>query len=178
VAGRADLEGLEPRHPPTKTLAVVVAAGLAAALLAVLPSPAVAQLRQHRSDQAAQERTAQQVDSLARQAAAQARPGEDPAARQALVKELQKAASAARNAPDPQSAVAALSQAQQNLKQLQDPNLRSKQDAASQAGQALQQNPQAAKAGNALAQGDLKTGSQELKNLAQQLPSMSQQQQQ
>jgi chemotaxis protein histidine kinase CheA len=174
----ADLAGLESSRPPTKTLAVAAAAAVAAGLLAILPNSGVAQLRQHRADAAAQQSTAQQVDALARQAAGQARPGEDPAARQALVKELQKAAAAARTAPDPQSAVAALSQAQQNLKQLQDPTLGSRQDAASQAGQALRQNPQTARAGNALAQGDLKTGSQELKNLAQQVPGMSQQQQQ
>jgi hypothetical protein len=177
-AGRADLARLEPIRPPGRMLAVVAAAALAAGLLAVLPNPAAAQLRQHRADVAAQEKTAQAVDALARQAAGQARPGEDPSQRQALVRELQKAAVAARNAQNPQSAVAALSQAQQDLKQLQDPNLGSKQDAATQAGQALQQNPQAARAGSALAQGDLKTGSQELKNLAQQVPSMSAQQQQ
>jgi hypothetical protein len=177
-ARRADLSGLRPVRPPTKMLAVAAAAALAAGVLAILPNPAVAQLRQHRADVAAQEKTARAVESLANQAVGQARPGEDPAKRAALVKELQKAAAAARNAPDPQSAVAALSQAQQNLAQLRDPNLGSKQDAASQAGSALQQNPQAAKAGSALAQGDLKTGSQELKNLAQQVPNMSQQQQQ
>src|SRR5207302_2600266 len=177
-AQRADLAGLEPMRPPFKMLAVAGAAAVAAGLLAIVPDPAVSQLRQHRADIAAQQKSAQAVDALARQAAGQARPGEDPAARQALVKELQRAAAAAKSAPDPQSAVAALSQAQQNLKQLKDPNLGSRQDAGAQAGQALQQNPQAAKAGNALAQGDLKTGSQELKNLAQQVPSMSQQQQQ
>jgi hypothetical protein len=177
-ARRADLSGLRPIRPPAKVLAVAAAAALAAVVLALMPNPAVAQLRQQRADVAAQEKTARAVEALANQAAGQARPGEDPAKRAALVKELQKAAAAAKNAHDPQSAVAALSQAQQNLAQLRDPNLGSKQDAASQAGQALQQNPQAAKAGSALAHGDLKTGSQELKNLAQQVPSMSQQEQQ
>src|SRR5438309_7077581 len=177
-AGRADLSGLEPIRPPTKMLVVVAAAVFAAGLLAVLPNPAIAQLRQHRADVAAQDKTAQAVEALTRQAAGQARPGENASLRQALVKELQQAASAARSAPNPQSAVAALSQAQQNLQQLRDPKLGSKQDAASQAGQALQQNPQSAKAGSALAQGDLNTGSQELKNLAQQVSSTTPQQQQ
>jgi hypothetical protein len=174
----ADLGGLDPIRLPVRVLAVAVGAGLAAAALAAVPNPAVTQLRQQHADAAAQEKSAQAVDALARQEASQARPGENPAQRQALVKELQKAAAAARSAKDPQSAVAALSQAQQNIQQLRDPNLASKQDAAAQAGKALQQNPQAAKAGSALAQGDLKTGSQELKNLAQQVPSMSQDQRQ
>jgi hypothetical protein len=174
----ADLRGLDPIRLPVRVLAVAVGAGLAAAALAAVPNPAVTQLRQHRADAAAQEKSAQAVDALANQVASQARPGEDPAQRRALVKELQKAAAAARSARDPQSAVAALSQAQQNVQQLRDPNLASKQDAATQAGRALQQNPQAAKAGSALAQGDLKTGSQELKNLAQQVPNLSQGQRQ
>ncbi|MBO0686988.1 MAG: hypothetical protein J2P45_27885, partial [Candidatus Dormibacteraeota bacterium] len=111
-AQRADLGRLELPRPPFRVLAVAAVAGLAAAALAALPNPAVTQLRQQRADQAAQDKTAQAVQALANQAASQSRPGEDPAQRQALVKQLQQAAAAARTAKDPQSAVAALSQAQ------------------------------------------------------------------
>src|SRR6202022_3256944 len=115
---------------------------------------------------------------IARQAAGQTRPGEDPQKRQALTQDLQKASDAVRKAPDPQSALASLSQAQDQLRQLQDPALGTKQDAAAAAGRALAGNPQASKAGAALAGQDMKSAQSELNNLAQSLPNLSQQQQQ
>ncbi|HXM57848.1 MAG TPA: hypothetical protein VOB72_20795 [Candidatus Dormibacteraeota bacterium] len=173
----ADLAGLGPLSAPFKTLVLATVAGIAALVLAVLPNPAVQQLRQHRAQAAAQAVAADEVQQIARQLG-QGAPGEDPVKRQALTQELQKASSAARQAPDPQSAVASLSQAQDALRQLQDPNQGQKQDAAAGAGKQLSQNADAAKAGQALASQDLQGANSELNKLAQNLPNLSQQQQQ
>lgn len=172
-ATSADLAALGPFRWPWRALAVAALAGAAALTLAILPNPALQDLRRHQAARAAQEQSAGQVEAVARQAAAQARPGEDPAKRQALQSELQKAANNVRKAPDPQSAVASLTQSQDALRQLQDPNLASKQDAAAAAGRALENNPQASKAGAALNQQDLKQAAGELGNLAQSLPNLS-----
>src|SRR2546421_4735956 len=83
-ARQADLSGLEPIRPPTRMLAVAAAAALAAGVLAIVPNPAIAQLRQHRADLAAQDETAREGQAPARQAAGPARPGEDPHPRPAL----------------------------------------------------------------------------------------------
>jgi hypothetical protein len=177
-AGAARLTDLGPFNWPWRTLAIAIATAVAATVLAVLPNPAVQQLREHRAAVAAQDRAGDQVGAIARQAAAQSRPGEDPQKRQALTQDLQKASDAVRKAPDPQSALASLSQAQDQLRQLQDPALGTKQDAAAAAGRTLAGNPQASKAGAALAGQDMKSAQSELNNLAQSLPSLSQQQQQ
>ncbi|HSR26783.1 MAG TPA: hypothetical protein VLW53_24760, partial [Candidatus Eisenbacteria bacterium] len=173
----ADLSRLSPLSPPVRTLALAGVAAAAALVLALLPNPAVQQLRLHRAQQAAQAQAAGQVEQIARQLG-QGQPGEDATKRQALTQELQKAASRARNAPDPQSAVASLSQAQDSLRQLQDPNRGQKQDAAAGAGKQLAQNADAARAGQALASQDLQGASSELSKLAQNLPNLSAQQQQ
>src|SRR5215472_1999029 len=177
-AATADLAGMGPLKVPARMLAVAAAAGAVALALALLPNPALQALREHRADAAAQARAADQIDAIARQVAGQGKPGEDPAKRQALARELQQAAAATRKAPDPQSAVARLSQAQQSLGQLKDPNQGAKQDAASAAGKQLAQNADAAKAGRALASQNLNGASSELNKLAQNLPNLSQQQQQ
>lgn len=177
-AGAARLSDLGPFSWPWRTLAVAIGTAVAATMLAVLPNPAVQQLRQHRAAVAAQDRAGDQVGAIARQAAAQSRPGEDPQKRQALTQDLRQASDAVRKAPDPQSALASLSQAQDQLRQLQDSTLGARQDAAAAAGRTLAGNPQASKAGAALAGQDMKSGQSELNNLAQSLPSLSQQQQQ
>jgi hypothetical protein len=177
-AGAAQLSDLGPFRWPWRTLAVAIGAAVAATVLAVLPNPAVQELRQRQAAVAAQDRAGDQVATIARQAAAQSRPGEDPQKRQALTQDLQKASDAVRKAPDPQSALASLSQAQDQLRQLQDPALGARQDSAAAAGRALAGNPQAAKAGGALAGQDMKSAQSELNNLAQSLPSLSLQQQQ
>jgi hypothetical protein len=177
-AGRARLEDLGPVSFPWRELLVAVAAAAGAVLLAALPNPALDQLRQHRADAAVQARAADQVQSIARQAAAQARPGEDPQKRQALTQDLQKASDSVRKAQDPQSALASLSQAQDQLRELQDPGLSGKQDAATAAGAQLARNPQAAKAGDALTRQDMQSASNELNNLASSLPSLNSQQRQ
>jgi hypothetical protein len=177
-AGSARLSDLGPLEWPWRTLAVALAAGLAATVLALLPNPALQQLKQHQAAVAAQNRAGDQVGVIARQAAGQTRPGEDPQKRQALTQDLQKAADAVRKAPDPQSALASLSQAQDQLRELQDPALGAKQDAAAAAGRALTGNPQAAKAGSALAGQDMKSATKELNNLAGALPTMNEQQKQ
>ena len=177
-AASADLAGLGPVQVPVKTLALAAVAGAAAIVLALLPNPALQTLREHRANAAAQVTTADQIDAIARQVAGQGKPGEDPAKREALARELQQAASGVRKAPDPQSAVASLSQAQQRLSQLKDPNQGAKQDAAAAAGKQLAQNADAAKAGNALASQDLRGASSELNKLAQNLTNLSPQQQQ
>jgi hypothetical protein len=177
-AGAARLTELGPFNWPWRMLAIAIATGVAATVLAVLPNPAVQQLRQHRAAVAAQDRAGDQVAAIARQAAAQGRPGEDPQKRQALTQDLQKASDAVRTAPDPQSALASLSQAQDQLRQLQDPALGARQDAAAAAGRTLAGNPQASKAGAALAGQDMKSAQGELNNLAQSLPGLTQQQQQ
>jgi hypothetical protein len=177
-AGAARLGDLGPFSWPWRTLAIAVGVAVAATVLAVLPNPALQQLRQHQAAVAAQDRAGDQVATIARQAAAQSRPGEDPQKRQALTQDLQKASDAVRKAPDPQSALASLSQAQDQVRQLQDPALGARQDGAAAAGRTLAGNPQAAKAGAALAGQDMKSAQSELNNLAQSLPSLSQQQQQ
>jgi hypothetical protein len=177
-AASADLAGLGPVQVPVKTLALAAVAAAAAVVLAVLPNPALQTLREQRAHAAAQAATADQIDAIARQVAGQGKPGEDPAKREALARELQQAASGVRKAPDPQSAVASLSQAQQQLSQLKDPNQGAKQDAAAAAGKQLAQNADAAKAGNALASQDLQGASSELNKLAQNLTNLSPQQQQ
>ena len=173
----ADLSALGPLSPPVKLLAVAAGAGAVALALALLPNPAVQALRQHRVEAAAQTQAAEQVQQIA-QRLAQGQSGEDPAQRQALAQQLQKAASSVKQAPNAQSAVAQLSQAQQSLRQLQDPAQSQKADAAASAGAQLAQNPAAAKAGQALASQNLQNGSNELGNLAQNLPNLSAQQQQ
>jgi hypothetical protein len=177
-AGAVRLTDLGPFNWPWRTLAIAIATAVATAVLALLPNPAVQQLRQHRAAVAAQDRAGDQVGAIARQAAGQSRPGEDPQKRQALTQDLQKGSDAVRKAPDPQSALASLSQAQDQLRQLQDPALGTKQDAAAAAGRTLAGNPQASKVGAALAAQDMKSAQSELNNLAQSLPSLSQQQQQ
>jgi hypothetical protein len=177
-AGSARLSDLGSLRWPWRTLLLALAAGLAATVLALLPNPALQQLRQHQVAVAVQNRAGDQVSEIARQAAGQTRPGEDPQKRQALTQDLQKASEAVRKAPDPQSALASLSQAQDQLRELQDPTLGAKQDAAAGAGRALTGNPQAAKAGSALAGQDMKSAQKELNNLAGSLPSMSEQQRQ
>src|SRR6266700_1233014 len=178
-AAVADLGALGPPRAPLRTLGVAAAAAAAALTLALLPNPALQQLHRHRADAAAQGAAADQVQAIARrEATTQGQPGEDPAKRQALARELQRAADQARRAPDPQSAVASLSQAQQGIRQLQDPNQGQKQDAAASAGRQLAGNPDAAKAGKALASQDLKTASGELSKLAQNVPNLSDQQRQ
>ncbi|MDQ6742471.1 MAG: hypothetical protein M3Z97_06120, partial [Candidatus Dormibacteraeota bacterium] len=177
-AGGARLDDLGPLRVPWRTLTIGVVAALGATLLALLPNPALQQLRQERAAAAAQGRAADQVQAVARQAAGQARPGEDPAKRQALTQDLKKAADSVRKAQDPQSALAALSQSQDQLRELQDASLGAKQDAAAGAGGVLAKNPQSAQAGDALARQDLQSASNQLNNLARSLPSLNQQQKQ
>lgn len=178
-AGSARLSDLGPLRWPWRTLGVALAAGLAATVLALLPNPALQQLKQHQAAVAAQDRAGDQVAAISRQAAGQTRPGEDPQKRQALTQDLKKASEAVRKAPDPQSALASLSQAQDQLRELQDPApLGARQDAAAAAGRALTGNPQAARAGSALAGQDMKSAQKELNNLAGSLPSMNEQQRQ
>ena len=173
-AERADPRQVVPEGWPLRTLAVFLAAALFALGLWMLPNPALAQLRQHREALAAQNQAADQVATIAAKES-QARPGEDPAARQALVKDLKKAEQAVRSASDPQSAVAALSQAQQDIRNLQDPNLGAKQQGSSAAGQALAQNPNPGqKAGQSLASQNNRQAAGDLRNLASSLASMSQ----
>src|SRR5499433_2857082 len=173
----ADLARMGPSKLPVRMLVVAAAAGAVALALALLPNPALQALREQRADSAAQAKAADQIEAIARQVAGQGKPGEDQAKRQALARELRQAAAAARKAPDPQSAVASLSQAQERLGQLKDPNQGAKQDAASAAGKQLAQNADAAKAGSALASQNLSAASSELNKLAQNLPNLSQQQQ-
>src|SRR5439155_22768791 len=104
-----------------------------------------------------QEQAAEQIDALARQVAA-SNTSEPPAKKQALTQELQKAADAVRKAPDPASAVAALSQAQDRIRSLTDPNLGARQAAESAAGKQLAQQASTANAGSALASQDSKPG--------------------
>jgi hypothetical protein len=177
-AANARLSDLGPLRWPWRRLGVALAAGLAATVLALLPNPALQQMKQHQAAVAAQERAGDQVAAIARQATGQARPGEDPQKRQALTQDLNKASDAVRKAPDPQSALASLSQAQDQLRELQDPALGARQDAAAAAGRTLAGNPQAAKAGSALAGQDMKSAQKELNNLAGALPSMNEQQKQ
>lgn len=177
-AGGASLDHLGPLRVPKGALTVAALAAIGAVLLALLPNPALQQLRQQKAAAAAQAHAADQVQVVARQAAGQARPGEDPAKRQALAQDLKKAADSARKAQDPQAALASLSQAQDKLRELQDPSLGAKQDAAAGAGGVLAKNPQSAQAGDALSRQDMQAASSQLDNLAKSLPSLNQQQRQ
>src|SRR5439155_21699699 len=117
-----------------------------------------------------QEQAAEQIDALARQVAA-SNTSEPPAKKQALTQELQKAADSVRKAPDPASAVAALSQAQDAIRSLADPNLGARQAAESAAGKQLPQQSTTAKAGAALAAQNSQQAAAELRKLASALPS-------
>src|SRR3982074_2548291 len=75
--------------------------------------------------------------------------------------------------PAPRWAVAALSQAQSQVRSLQDPNVATQKQAASAAGQALQANPSAAKAGQALTAGDSQAAATQLNQLAQSVSQLS-----
>ena len=82
----------------------------AIAVLALAPNPALQLLRVQRATQAAQDNASAQIGQLIRQTEKN-QNASDPQ-HQALIKELKNAQQAAKTAPDPQSAVAALSQAQ------------------------------------------------------------------
>lgn len=160
---------------PGRPLLAAALAGLAAiALLALLlaPNPALSELRTQRAVVAAQDRAAESITPLIRQAE-KGRPGESAADKQALVQELKRAQSDVRKAPDPASAVAALSQAQADIKKLQDPNQAARQQASAAAGKELD-GTAAAKAGQALATGDNRTAGTELRNTASGLDKLSQ----
>jgi hypothetical protein len=159
--------------PRPELLVALVAAALAT-WLALTPNPALNHLRQSRSDVAAQEKAAEQIEQIVK-AVQTPRPGEDPAQKQQLVQELKNAADAVRKAPDPASATAALSQAQDQIKALQDPGLQNKQDGAAAAGQPLagSTDPSAQKAGQALANGDNRAASDAMKKLGDSLNAMT-----
>ena len=173
----ADPARVAPAAWPAKLLAVALAGLLASTVLALAPNPALQRLRAGRANDAAVQSAADRIEQLVKQAQ-QAQPGSDPARQAELVRELKKAESEVKQARRPADAVAALSQAQESLKSLQDPNLPSRQQAAAAAGQQLQQTPPAAAAGKALSSQDAKAAASELAKLSQSLGSLSASQQQ
>ncbi|GAC1654575.1 MAG: hypothetical protein NVS9B1_05960 [Candidatus Dormibacteraceae bacterium] len=160
--------------PGRPVLAAVLAGVAAIAVLALVlaPNPALTELRTQRAVVAAQERAADSLTPLIRQAE-KGRPGESAADKQALVQELKRAQSDVRKAPDPAAAVAALSQAQADIKKLQDPNSSTRQQASAAAGKELEGSA-ADKAGQALAAGDNRTAGAELRATAAGLDRLSQ----
>jgi hypothetical protein len=172
LARVSDAGAVAPARLPWRPLALAVVAAVAAAALALLPNPALVQLRQHRAAAAAQEQAAEKIEGIAKQIAS-SNSNDPPGKKEALTKELHKAADAVRKAPDPASAVATLSQAQDSIRSLTDPNLAARQAAESAAGKQLAGQATTAKAGNALAAQNPQQASTELKNLANALPNMS-----
>jgi hypothetical protein len=172
----ADPRGVADAGRPIRAGLIALICGLAAAALAIAPNPALNTLHRQHALAAAQAQAADQVGSLVRQAeAAQAKNPDQQ--HQALTQELKKAQENVRKAPDAQSAVAALSQAQQDIKSLQDPNLGSKQQAEAAAGQQLKGGP-ADKAGQDMAAGKSTQAAGDLRSVADSLGSMTQQQKQ
>jgi hypothetical protein len=172
----ADPRGVADPGRPIRAALVALICGLAAAALAIAPNPALNALHRQHALAAAQAQAADQVGSLVRQAqAAQAKNPDQQ--HQALVQELNKAQESVRKAPDAQSAVAALSQAQQDIKSLQDPNLGAKQQAESAAGQQLKGGP-ADKAGQDMAAGKSMQAASDLRSVADSVGSMTPQQKQ
>jgi hypothetical protein len=172
LATTSDAAVVAPARLPWRPLAVALVAGVAASALALLPTPALVHLRQQRAAAAAQEQAAEKVEAIAKQIT-NSNSSDPPGKKEALTKELQKAADSVRKAPDPASAVASLSQAQDSIRSLTDPNLAAKQAAESAAGKQLAGQPTTAKAGSALAAQNSQQASTELKNLAGSLPSMN-----
>jgi len=172
-ASTADVAAVRDLGRPFRAAAIALVAGLAALALSALPNPALQALHVERANQAAQDNAAAQIGQLIQQAD-KSQSGATPAQKAALVQQLKNAQQAARTAPDPQSAVAALSQAQSQIKSLQDPNVATQKQAASAAGQALQGNPSAAKAGQALSSGDSKAAATQLNQLAAGVSQLSQ----
>ena len=171
-AASADAGAVRDPGRPYRAAALAVVAGLAALALGLAPNPALQALHAQRANQAAQDQAAAQIGQLIQQADKNA-PGATPEQKAALVQQLKGAQQAVRTAPDPQSAVAALSQAQSQIKSLQDPNVASQKQAASAAGQALQANPSTARAGQALSAGDSQAASTQLNQLAASVPQLS-----
>ena len=172
----ADARRVADPGRPIRAALLALICGLAAAALAIAPNPALNALHRQHSLAAAQAQAADQVGSLVRQAeAAQAKNPDQQ--HQALTQELKKAQENVRKAPDAQSAVAALSQAQQDIKSLQDPNLGAKQQAEAAAGQQLKGGP-ADKAGQDMSAGKSTQAAGDLRSVADSLGSMTQQQKQ
>jgi hypothetical protein len=172
LAATSDAAAVAPARLPWRPLAVALVAGVAAIALALLPNPALVHLRQQRAAAAAQEQAAEKIEAISKQIAT-SNSNDPPGKKEALTKELQKAADSVRKAPDPATAVASLSQAQDAIRSLTDPNLAAKQAAESAAGKQLAGQATTAKAGSALAAQNSQQASTELKNLASSLPSMN-----
>ena len=171
-AESAELAAVRDPGRPFRAAVLALVAGLAVVALGAIPNPALQSLKVERANQAAQDRAAAQIGQLIQQAD-KGQAGESPAQKAALVQQLKTAQQAARTAPDPQSAVAALSQAQSQIRSLQDSNVATQKQAASAAGQSLQPNPSSAKAGQALSAGDSQAAASELNRLAASLPTLS-----
>lgn len=157
---------------PWPALAIATLTLAAAALLVVLPNPALSVLHQQQARAIAQQQAAQAVDQLASQAA-RGQTGGTAAQQRQLVKTLQQAAQGVRQASDPQSAVAQLSQAQQQIRSIADPNQGAKQDASGAAGQQLTQNAKTQSAGQAMVAHDNQGAATALQQLSKSVPQMS-----
>lgn len=158
--------GLPRREVASATVAVALAIGLA-----LWPNPSLARQRVAESAEAAREQAADQVGELAEQVE-EARPGEDPDRRQAAVDQLLVAEEALREADDADSAVAALSRAQESLEVLGSRSAAGRASAAASAGAQLAASSVTASAGAALAALG-SSAPEELARLAEQIPNLS-----
>lgn len=170
-ASKADPRQAAPSGLPRRELAVVMAAAALAALLIVVPNASRARQQAAEEGEAAREAAAEEVAALADELS-QGVPGENPARRQALVRELRQAREALLEARDVPAGVAALSRAQASLQGLADPSTEGRASAAAAAGAELAKSGAGAEAGSAMSKADAKDA-EELEQLASALPSLS-----
>jgi IgA-specific serine endopeptidase len=171
-AQRADPRRVVARVLPGREFAAATAAVLVAVGLAMVPNPAEARHQKQQAAEAARNTVADDIGDLAGQAQSGAQQGEDPARRAALVGELRQAEKAVRDADSTETAVAALSHAQQRLASLGDSSPSGRQGAAAAAGAQLSSAAAGAPAGAALAATGGGTGD-ELRAVADAIPALS-----
>jgi hypothetical protein len=172
-ADRDLLKGAFPIRVNRRELGVLAAVAAAALALAVLPNPMDQVLAQRHADSASQAKAAATIRDVQRKIAASTSPAPvDPKVQKILSDTQQKIA----QAQDPRQALQAISPAEQQLRQLSDPQTPARTSTAQNLASALSTTSAGSAAGQALTASPAK-GAEALRNLANQLQSLTPEQQ-
>ncbi len=172
-ADRDILEHAFPIRVNRRELGVLAAVAAAALALAVLPNPMDQVLAQRHADSASQAKAAATIRDVQRKIAAVTSPAPvDPKVQKILSDTQQKIA----QAQDPRQALQAISPAEQQLRQLSDPQTPARTSTAQNLASALSTTTAGSAAGQALTASPAK-GAEALRNLATQLKNLTPEQQ-
>ena len=168
-AERARLARAFPIRINRRELGVLAIVAVAAVLLAVLPNPMDQLLAQRRADAASQARAANGVHDVQAKIAANATTASADPKVQKILSSTEKQI---RQAPDPRTALQAISPAEQQLLQLSDPQTPARTSTAQNLASSLSATKAGKAAGQALTASPAK-GAQALRELASQLQSLT-----